>query len=991
MASIISRRQLLRLGAALPFLGLEFQTEAPLVSPFAESRLHASPGNEKAFPYGVDLAGLWDFTYQPDVPKRDSSGKLILSFPDASSFTAKMPVPGYWDDHIDLLRSSPFWSRARFNPRYRKLEFPLGEDPPDATLPYLWGLGWYRKIFEAPPEWAGSLITLHVGGAQVEAWVWLNGSLITHHIAHSVPFEARLDQSLKLGASNTLLVALSNTSEDREGTSLRGYQGRTAGLYRTVSLKVTGNTRIRSCYLRPSKVGKKVLWTVDLEGDRLGKETRLKWKIQTLEIGAILGEGTTPAQGTTVTWETETFGMHPWSDHTPVLYDIEVSLTKAGARLDKHSQKFGLRVLERDGDQLRLNGRPVMLRGGTEHYYFPVTTMAPVNVEPYRDRIRRLKELGFNWIRFHTWVPSEEYMQAADELGMMIQIEAPVGFAEPEWLEIIRTCRTHPSVVLYCPGNEEYLDEEKIAFLRKLASDVHHEVPDGFFNPQSALRGVEYKWGSDKTGLGPDAVEQPFPHNPKRLDLLREFSDVFGSYAWGMLSYRSLKGDWRHLEERMHLYERPILSHELGIHGNYLNLDLEHRFEESRIGPDLFAAMRSNLERAGLLSRAELYYRNSCAWMKTLRKENLEMARKVKFLAGYDFLGAFDQNWHRSGYPCGIMNDFLELKPGESPEDVRKYNGESVLLLDCTHQRTYVEGDRLRFEVFASLYGASPLAKGMVRWHLADPTGAILQRGSWQVQVARNGLIEKVGELDCVLPEVPKATKAALFMELSGGEYEVVNDWDFWVFPKSRHFETEAAADAEIIRRLGSRYRDLRPIGSSPQARQRIVSSLDGDTIDFLNRGGRVLMLGHTPFPVLPTNFQMSVTGRVRGNLATVVEDHPLTRRFPHEGFCDWQFYSMLEQGSAVNFNELHAPFDPIIEVVSSFKLVIKQANLFEWKVGEGALLASTMNVDPSIPANAYLLDCMVEYLASDEFRPRSSVEAETLSAWLCAEPLKGK
>jgi hypothetical protein len=983
MSSFISRRKLLKFSAALPVCALNASPGS--LSALAGSSSQVSPEVEKSFPRILQLDGLWEFTYDPDPPKRDSSGQRIPGLPDDNSFVAKMLVPGYWDDHADLLQTAPFWSFARFNPHHRKLEFPIGEDPADATLPYLAGVGWYRKVFDAPPGWKESLVTLRVGGARVEAWVWLNGSLLTHHLGHSVPFEVGLNESLRPGGSNTLLIALDNTSEGQEGTSLRGYQGRSAGLYRPVSIKITGGTRIKTCYLRPAKEGQRILWTVDLEAKDIGRNTLLRWKIET-QGGRLLGQSTERAQGTTVQWETETFGMRPWTEHTPVLYDVEVSIAKEGKPLDSHRQKFGLRLLERDGNQLRLNGRPIMFRGTTDHYYFPTTTMAPLNVEPYRDRIHRLKELGFNWIRFHTWVPSEEYMQAADELGMMMQVEAPVGFGEEEWIEIVRTCRTHPSVVLYCPGNEEYLDEEKIAFLRQRAADVHHEAPDAFFNPQSALRGVEYKWGRDKDGLGPGAVEEPFPHNAGRLDLLREFTDVFGAYALGMLSYTSLKGEWRQLNERMRIYQRPILSHELGIHGNYLNLDLEHRFERTRIGPDLFAATRRNLVNAGLLPKAELYYRNSCAWMRTLRKETLETARKVKYVAGYDFLAAFDQNWHRSGYPCGIMNDFLELKPGECATDVLKYNGESVLLLDCSHQRTFVAGDRLRFDVLTSLYGGSSLTEGTLSWHLADQTGGILRRGGWPVRKVRNGVIEKLGMLECVLPELQEPTKATVFVELSGGEYEVINNWDFWVFPKSGPSQTGADADADILSRLGSRYRDLHPINSSQPA-LRIVSALDENTLDFLDGGGRVLLLGYGPFPMLPTSFQMSVTGRVRGNLATVIQDHPLMRRFPHDGYCDWQFHSMLEGGSAVNFNELAAPFDPIIEVVSSFKLVIKQATLFEWGVGEGRLLVSTMNVDLSVPANAYLLDVMIEYTRSKDFKPRNAIDSRNIVELIRAKP----
>ncbi|MCL5671225.1 MAG: hypothetical protein M1423_08025, partial [Acidobacteria bacterium] len=565
-------------------------------------------------------------------------------------------------------------------------------------------------------------------------------------------------------------------------------------------------------------------------------------------------------------------------------------------------------------------------------------------------------------------------------LKIQIQVEPPVGFGEQEWINILKTCRVHPSVVIYCFGNEEYLDEKKISFLRTLAGHVHRQVPDALFNPQSALRGVEYTWEVDKTGLGPGAVEKPFPYNPRRLNLLKEFSDVYGSYAWGMLSYVSLRGNWQELDKRMAVYERPILSHELGIHGNYLNLDLEHRFERTREGPGPFAATRNSLERAGLLSKAELYYRNSCAWMRTLRKETLEMARKVKYLAGYDFLGAMDHNWPICGFPGGITNDFLETKPGEEPSDIRKYNGESVLLLDCSNRRNFLAGETVEFDVLASLYGDSVLGEGILRWRLMSQNGSVLGRASWRLRGVQNGMIEKLGPWKFTFPMLEKPTKATLVVELSGGHYELANNWDFWVFPKPARTRSGVGADAAVRRKLVAQYAGLQPIRSSLREQLRVVSALDHDSVSFLRQGGRVLLLGKEPFKALPTSFQLSVCGRVRGNLATVISDHPLMRDFPHEGYCDWQFYSLLNHGSAVNFNDLPVNFDPIIEVVSSFKLIIKQANLFEFKVGDGKLLVSTMNMDLSDPATPYLISRLIEYSQGPEFMPNCQLAPETLS-----------
>jgi beta-galactosidase len=188
--------------------------------------------------------------------------------------------------------------------------------------------------------------------------------------------------------------------------------------------------------------------------------------------------------------------------------------------------------------------------------------------------------------------------------------------------------------VIYCPGNEETLDDDKINVLRRLAALALDYVPDALFNPQEAMRGVEYAFQ-----LAPgEMVQEPFPHNPRRLAALRQFSDLFGAYLLGYVSYSSVKGDWRDFDRGLAIYQRPILTHELGIHGNYLNLDLEHRYAGTRIGNELFDAVRRYLAKMNLLDCSWLYYRNSCAWMRILRKQAVEMARKSKYIAGYDLL-----------------------------------------------------------------------------------------------------------------------------------------------------------------------------------------------------------------------------------------------------------------------------------------------------------------------------------------------------------------
>lgn len=736
--------------------------------------------------------------------------------------------------------------------------------------------------------------------------------------------------------------------------------------------------RIKDCYIYPIGDMQKLKCQVELEASTKDMdEMVLDWLIRDSETDFAVYQGSIPVTQKPMEWITDTSGMEAWSDRYPKLYRMELILRQNKEIIDLHTQSFGLRLLEREGTSLRLNGYPVFLRGATEHAYFPLTCTPPRDIRTYRENIKKLKELGFNWLRFHTWVPSEEYMQAADEIGMMIQVEAPLGFVNQEWLDILYTCRKHPSVVIYCCGNEELLDEKKIDQLREMADLCHSIVPDALFNPQEAMRGIEYYL--NRSGVKENNVEYPFPHNPERLDKVREFSDVFGQYPLGLLSYTSAQGDWRLLNERLKIYQRPCLSHEITIHGNYLNLDLEHRYKGTRIGAEIFASARRNLEKEGLLSRASLYYKNSCKWMKALRKHTVEMARKCEYNAGYDLLGAIDYHWHRCGYPCGVMNEFYELKPGESTSDVLQYNGESLLLLDHSNERNITSGDSINLDLYASLFGKEALKEGEVYWYLADSNNYVYQRSKVAVSNILNGKIEKLTTVSFIAPKLNTPKKLTLYAHLSGGEYEINNSWDFWSFPETNTIDTIVSVDKDIKNKYRSLFNDALVTDNESKCDIRLISELNEDAIGFLANGGRGILIGSKPFPSLPTSFQLAITGRVQGNLATVIEDHPIMNDFPHEGFCDWQFYNMMEGGEAVLFNDLEIPFTPIIEVVSSFKMIRKQASLFELGVGKGKLLVCTLNLTETDPASKYLLQRMISYVKSDKFIPEVTIEANEL------------
>lgn len=918
------------------------------------------------------LNGDWQFAYTKEQPVPEEG-----IFPAEEKYEIKMPVPAYWDDCKGRLKYAKFWSRdCDFNPVARRIEeFPLGgQKPPDASLPYLLGTGWYKKTFHAAEDWKEKCVELNIGGAMLDVWVWLNGEYVGTYYSCGKPFTFALDEFIKYGEENEILIAVSNTRKNRTGCSIRGYKGKSAGINGSVSLVISGRARIQDCYVRTVSEMDKLIWNVKIRGKNVlekkavitaesatenAAETisglNLRWSILNPVTNKLMGEGVVCVDGAEMCFETETFGMRQWSDREPNLYTIQLELLETSKEVgdnktvvDSIRQSFGLRFMEREGTSILLNKKPVFLRGTTDHAYFAETCTVPNDLAYYMRTIKALKEAGFNWMRFHTTIPPVECMEAADRLGMLIQAETQNGFAEEEFLEMLMLCRKHPSVILFCSGNEVPITDVIEEKLEKMANHCHTLAPDCLYDPMEALLKIECRLDEDAPGY----TEKPVPYNAVKLARLREFSDVFAPGVW-VFSYHSLYADVDKMNERFAIYDRPLLIHEAGIFDTYLNLDLEKRYEKTRIGTDLFRAVRAYVDEMGMLDNASVYYQNSCKWMKNLMKFGLEKARRCSSIAGYDFLGAIDCHWHRSGYATGVMNEFYELKAGFTNRELQQFNGESIIVSDAGHERSMFVGEKVSVELFASLYGGEELKSGTLFWSFEDENHRVRLSGSKEVQGIKEGVLTTLGQVCIGLDEVCGVGEhLKLKVELRGGVYNISNEWDYWVFNKPEENVAEKI---------------------------KIKDTLTAEDVADMENGARILLLGSGPFWGLPITYQITPGGRVNGNCSTVVYDHPIMRKFPQDGFCDWQFAPMFKDGGAVVFNDLDIEFKPIVEIVSTYKMIRKQAGIFELGIGKGGMVVCTMNVSTEDAAAKALHACMVEYLSSEEFAPKVTVDSKKL------------
>ena len=819
----------------------------------------------------LSLNGSWTLDYLGNEPYTSSE------MPEFTGYPVKDAVPGYWEDMLDVFRSTPLHTKLSYNPLYTLQRYPQAGYVPDMALPNVLGCFGYRRSFELEELPEGELF-LHFGGVQNSVKVWINGTYVGGHEGYSSSFDIELEPSVLGVGRNTITLAVSNNrlegykSRPVSGCTSRAANECTGGIFGDIELRcaVSG---VRSLRVSTSQ-------TLDsfsvIPYGRLRKSAKIHIKDGTRVILSKDISADEPVA------EFSLEGLEFWSIKCPKRYTAVLESEDGVIE-----RRFGLRRLQRDGMRLTFNGDPFIFRGICEHGYYPVTVHPPRDIKYFRAVIKRLIELGFNAIRFHTTVPMAEYMEAADELGMLIEVETPNNTTYEEWCDIVRYTSEYTSVVMYSSGNEMVIDEEYIEHLRACAELVHNNT-DSLFSPMSAMRGIEYhSWGDLK-------VEEPFPHNPKRLASLDEFCDCYNSYTRAKTSYRSDGGEADYVEKCNAIYSRPQLSHEICINGTYIDLSLARRYEGTRIGEtELFSSVERHLKDKGLLDKAPVFYKNSVEWQRRIRKHCFELVRRCDSFAGYDFLGDIDHHWHTFGYCVGMMNEFYELKPTETVENVRRYNGDAVLLCDMPRNVNIFCGDRISLPILVSNY-AEQIRSATLDLRISGG-GKVYYRKSVKLANVKVGAISELYTIDFTMPKLDTPMGLTLYATLSGGNVDVNNEWELYAFPRVK----------AVKHRISLLVRD-------DMSKDELISAM--------KTGKSVVLFSAGPMVRMKNSFQISVAGRTEGHLATVIYDHPLMKDFPHSGFCSWQFREMMTESHTLAVDLPDADFAPIIEAASSYK-----------------------------------------------------------------------
>lgn len=885
----------------------------------------------------ASIAGEWQLRLDPG-----DAGIAAEWFKGSNGFTDRIQLPGSTDEQHFGNKND-------------------GRDLLHLTHAY-WYIGpaWYEREITIPEAWRGKRITLFLERCHWETRAWLDGyplglqnSLSTPHIyelgeqgipgvtpgAHRLTIRVDNRPQIDIGWSSAI-------TEEGPG-NWNGIAGRME-LHATDAVWIDGVSAFPDPARNLVHVKVRVRNTTGENGPaNLTLSVGATTNSTSVEVGNLPVETierdlplASPAQ--------------PWSEFSAAVQELSVALNSTATIsssavdfFDEVRTTFGLRAFTTAGKQMMLNGRRIHLRGTVDNGSFPLKGYPPTDVETWRARLQTYKDYGFNHVRFHSWCPPDAAFTAADELGLVFQVENPMWigdgrvsaddkrteFIGTEARRIVDTYGNHPSFALMTMGNEEGTGQDP--FLINLVRSLQQVDPRHFYSTTSA----------------PDNMRRPDNYF---VSAGPEWKNLRGDPRFEK-NPPDTKFDYRQYVEKL---DRPVVAHELGQWTVFPNFAEAHEYT-GPLQPRYLDSYREALERNGLLSQAEAFRQASGALMVVLYKEEIESNLRTPGLTGFQLLGLTD--WPGFGPAfIGVLDTLSESKGLITPEAFRRFSSPTVPLVRLK-KRTWTTNETLEAPVEIAHYGPADIDNLQASWVLRDGAGRTVASGQLPPAKVATGGLTALGVIRLELKRYPAPARYSI--DVSAGAF--VNDWDIWLYPVS----------AIPPKKL-----------PGPPSKIVIATRWDDATRKQLADGRTVVLLldPQQKARAVPTAFTTAFWSNAwfpdRHETMGVLcqPSHRALEDFPTATHADWQWWDLMSGSRAFVLTGAPAGLTPVVLVIDDAARSFPLGAVFEARVGRGKLLVTSFDLVNSLDtrlAARQLRNSLLRYAASRDFDPRTEIQ----------------
>jgi hypothetical protein len=738
-------------------------------------------------------------------------------------------------------------------------------------------------------------------------------------------------------------------------------QSRWNGLIGDLRLDAEPLVAIQSVQVFPA-VDRRSVRLVVVVSNRTGLVTagRLEGSIKLLAGGEALGVGVRaapfPAGSSTNELVAEfTEPAQAWDEFHPIRYTAQVQVRLIDGSRDESTTAFGFRQIETVDKGIHLNGRRVFLRGTLDCCVYPRTGHTPMTVPEWERVFGVVREYGFNHVRYHTWCPPEAAFEAADRLGLYLQVEVPawvddwvtetvtkpkgigkdaevMEYLTRELQRVITAYGNHPSFAMLVVGNEFGQNNTDWDLVNALVASLKADDPRRLYAGCTARRHlaaddvwVTHDSGAPTRGVGPAHTEW-------------DFAKAVAASPVPVIGHET--------GQRPVFPDYPALLPKFT--GPLLPLNLER--------------YRQALAANGLEGQVGDFVRASARFQLTQYKAEHEAMLRTPGYSGYQLLMLNDFTGQSEAL-VGVLDPFWESKGVVTAAEVRAWNAPTVPLARMS-RFVWTSAETLSVKVELAHFGTADLPAKRMQWTLVTRAGQTVAGGETEAHPAPTGGITDFGELRIPLAAVTEASALALRLRHGGAE----NSWNVWVYP--------AAAE------------EPKPSGVL------VTTTFDDKAEAALQAGGKVLVLAHglkNP-QTARTGFESVYWsagwwGNAFSSLGILCDPkHPAFAGLPNDGCSDWQWHDLLSGATTFRLDAVPSGFRPIVQPVPDFHYNQRLGQLFEARVDQGALMVCgydlTGNLDRR-PAARQLRRSLFRYLASPAFRPSAELPLATVKALL--------
>jgi len=402
----------------------------------------------------------------------------------------------------------------------------------------------YRTSFKKPSISENQKCYFISKGVDYEFEIWLNGEELFYQ--EGMFTAVKLDITSKLKDENELHVKIypipklhkepadrSQASQSAKPAVSYGWDWHPrlvpVGIWDETGLVIQNKSEIIDLNLNYSldKELKKAALSCEIKGANL-ESCRYTWKISDAQGKVVLNkEGSFKSNEIELQGEMDQIKLWWPHDHgIPYLYSIDFQLKDVGSKLIDHkTSKIGFRKVElvmNEGGwdfpkdlpktrsippiQLEINGRKIFAKG--TNWVNPEIFPGIITTARYNDLLDKAKEANFNILR--VWgggiINKDSFYELCDEKGILVWQEFPLAcnnyegtphylkILEQESEAIIKRLKVHPSLALWCGGNELFnswskMTDQSLA-IRLLNSQCYRLDPNTPFLPTSPVMGM---------------------------------------------------------------------------------------------------------------------------------------------------------------------------------------------------------------------------------------------------------------------------------------------------------------------------------------------------------------------------------------------------------------------------------------------------------------------------------------------------------------------